>query len=239
MTAEPELLWAQDCFLHGHLLASWITDYIDLEESLAVGSIAQEEIAHAALLFELAGFDAADRDAVVYEWDAGSWQPARLACVVTDHWPTAVVRGLLLAAASLARGAWLGASADPVRRDAASVLTAERQLHVTHWTRWVRRLGGDPRTAGELGAAVHALLPMSADLFDGIGGNDVTGQELRGQWAAHVAAVLGDGGVPSDPLSYTATVRSSGTGLPDARKVLATVRALRTVPEDGVLGIYR
>lgn len=41
--------------------------------------------------------------------------------------------------------------------------------------------------AGELGAPVHALPPVSTDLFDGIGENDFIGQQLRGQWTPYVA----------------------------------------------------
>ncbi len=45
---ELRLVAAQDHYLHAQLLAAWITDYFDLEESLTVGSIAQKEFAHAA-----------------------------------------------------------------------------------------------------------------------------------------------------------------------------------------------
>ena len=33
------LAFADDLFLHGHHLPRWVTDYVDIEESLAVGSI--------------------------------------------------------------------------------------------------------------------------------------------------------------------------------------------------------
>ena len=49
--------WADDLFLHGHDLTRWITDYVDIEESMAVGSMSQEELAHGATLLEFAGDD--------------------------------------------------------------------------------------------------------------------------------------------------------------------------------------
>jgi 1,2-phenylacetyl-CoA epoxidase catalytic subunit len=239
MKPDPVLLWAQDHFLHGQLLTPWITDYIDLEESLAVGSIAQEEFAHAALLLELAGADLVGRDELIYRWPQARWAPAALATMPLPEWPDAVVRALLLATAAATRTASLGESPEPNRRDAAIVLLAEQQLHITHWSRWVFRLGNDPRTAAALAAAVTALLPAATDLFDGFGVDEPAEEQLRREWAKQVSTILRSGGVLADPLVHPATARLDGTHHDGLAAILAEVRELRTTPDDGVLGMYR
>ena len=50
MESSLVLAWCDDLSLQSHQLSKWITDYFDLEESLAVGSIAQELLAHSAAL---------------------------------------------------------------------------------------------------------------------------------------------------------------------------------------------
>lgn len=236
MTTDPLLAWAQDHFLHGHLLAYWITDYIDLEESLAVGSIAQEELAHAALLLELAGYDAAGRDQIVYSWDPALWSPAELVTRQLDDWPSTVLRGLLMSTAAAARTGWMTRAAPAARRDAAGVLRAEQRLHITHWERWAFRLSRDPRTGNEIRAASAALLPLAADLLDGAGDDEQAARQVHRAWARDAADVLGRVGLPADLLAVAPRPRRRYAGL-DA--ILSSVRELRTTPEDGVVGMYR
>ena len=92
MSAQPAWTplvesWAEDLFLHGHDLARWITDYVDLEESLAVGSMSQEDLAHAATLWAGLGHDSEWRDEKVYRSDPSSWRPSRLCTSRLLEWP--------------------------------------------------------------------------------------------------------------------------------------------------------
>ena len=70
--------FADDLFLHGHDLTGWITDYVDIEESMAIGSMAQEELAHAATLLEFAGDDPVQRDWRLFVRPVDAWAPAAL-----------------------------------------------------------------------------------------------------------------------------------------------------------------
>lgn len=237
MSEEPLLCWAQDHFLHGHLLTSWITDYIDLEESLAVGSIAQEELAHASLLLELAGYGEAARDDMVYRWDPALWSPAELMTLPIYDWPSTVLRGLLLSTAATSRTAWLGNSAEPARQQAAAVLVAEQTLHVTHWQRWVHRLADDPRTERELQAAADAVLVVCSDLLDGLPDTNLVA--MRRTWWADVVEALGGAGIIVPAAAPTARGRRPGNELAGLSSILSPVRELRTTPDDGVVGIYR
>src|SRR5437867_3120062 len=135
--SEELLAAATDSLIHGELLSMWIIDYVDLEESLAVGSIAQEEYAHAATLFLAAGLDDAARDRYVYEAPLEEWRPARLVGSRLHDWPSTVVRGLLLAHAGIVRAEAMLASDEPQLRSAGGVFRAEYELHARHWSRWI------------------------------------------------------------------------------------------------------
>jgi 1,2-phenylacetyl-CoA epoxidase catalytic subunit len=228
VSTEGLMRAAEDHFLHGHLLSSWIVDYVDLEESLAVGSLAQEDLAHAALLLELAGCDLAGRDAFIYERPIDEWMPTRLVTHGLHQWPATVVRGLLVASAAIVRcGQWAGADSEALRA-AALVMRAEQELHETHWRRWVTLLGADVRTAAELGRCAAAVLPLATDLFgDG---------SLHRAWLSRMTHVLVQAGVPVDAVSAP---RPRVAGGPELAEILGTVRALRDPASPGVRGLYR
>lgn len=228
MAPEALVRWAQEHFLHAHQLTPWITDYVDLEESLSVGSIAQEELAHAAVLMELAGHDADGRDEIVYGWDVNRWTPSALVTVPLVGWPATVVRGLLLSTAAVVRTSGLGD--DPTCRAAAQVLLAEQRLHVVHWTRWVRRLRADARTVGALTTTTAELMPLATDLFDAVP-DELMVERLRDAWSREVSALLPDSADQTRPAAARTKQALS--------EILGEVRALRTTPDDGVLGRYR
>ncbi|MER7400522.1 hypothetical protein ABT381_33985, partial [Streptomyces sp. NPDC000151] len=94
------VLWpalADDLFLHAHRLAERTVDYTELEEALAVGSIAQEDLAHARTLLGLLGYDEAAADAHFFDRPAALWQPTALTASARDGRAWAVARGLYLA----------------------------------------------------------------------------------------------------------------------------------------------
>lgn len=243
MTGARAAYFAQDHFLHGHLLGSWITDYIDLEESLAVGSICQEELAHAAALWALQAMDDVTRDALVYERDPAEWAPSVLVTACPDGWPAATLRGLLLAHAAMVRSRWLLRSPDTAARRTGEVLLAEQRLHVLHWERWVRLLSEDPVTWGELKSQAEQVLPLGADVFGAVPGADpADGEEAAGrheEWRAGLAPVLDLTGVDGDLLGAQPARRRAGTDQPALLKALGLIRSLRPAGADGVRGLYR
>lgn len=242
MASRDELVRAaEDHFLHGHFLAAWITDYVDLEESLAVGSLAQEELAHAATVLELAGHDAAERDRFVFERPLDEWWPTRLLAHKLHDWPATVIRGLLLATAATVRSRWLLTSSEAVLRDAAAVMLAEQELHVTHWSRWLHVLGSSERTHEEMRHRVGVVLPLAADLFSashGVAENE-TRAGLRREWLDHTAPVLERAGLPTDGFDRDPIPRSSADRQPELVETFSQVRALRIGGDDGVRGMYR
>jgi 1,2-phenylacetyl-CoA epoxidase catalytic subunit len=159
--------WCDDLFLHGHSLGHWICDYVDLEESLAVGSIAQDQLAHAAALFELCGVDEVSRDHQVFVRASSGWLPSRLAVWVDSEtdWAACVVRSFLLTSATVTLLESLSLATDEASRALATVLSNEQRPNLRHWRRWIEVLGADSTTRGELSATLTEGMTRSRDLF--------------------------------------------------------------------------
>ena len=239
MTGRDGLLRvAEDRFLHGHLLGRWITDYVDLEESLAVGSIAQEELAHAATLIEFAGLDEEARDAFVFERPVEAWQPSALVARRLHDWPATVLRGYLLASVGEVGSVLLSHARRPELQSAGKVIAAEQRLHVTHWQRWVTLLGRDERTGDELRARAAVVLPLAADVFGAPAFDEVNGQAAHTAWVEAVAGPLSAVGISVDALGRTPAPRGDLAGS-DLVEILGDVRSLRVGAGDGVRGLYR
>lgn len=233
-------LAAQDHFLHGHLLGSWVVDYIDLEESLAIGSVAQEELAHAATYWSLSGLDNAGRDDFVYERPVETWHPTRLLSHRLHDWPATVVRGVLLSHAALLRAEVLCASDSEPLRAAGAVIAAEQQLHLTHWQRWVTLLSGDARTSSEFAQRAAVVVPLGRDVFGCVEPGDPTsGRRLHQSWAQRVASCFNDPQTVAQALGDEPLSRDAATDHRDLVEVFDDIRGIRLGPDDGVRGLYR
>ncbi|MFJ4184310.1 Phenylacetic acid catabolic protein [Kitasatospora sp. NPDC089509] len=163
---------ADDLFLHSHHLAELTVDYTELEEALAVGSIAQEDLAHARTIMGLLGCDDAAADAHFFDRSLERWQPTALTACPRDDRPWSVARGLLMAAGTSALllsalGAPGGAapgSSDAALRSALRAMADEQRLHLKHWAARVRhyRHTSHHRAMAE---AMSAATAAAQDLF--------------------------------------------------------------------------
>lgn len=226
--------WADDLFLHGHDLTCWITDYVDIEESMAVGSMAQEELAHGATLLEFAGDDPEERDWRLYRRPVEEWTPSEPVAHPVRDWPVAVARALLVTEATLTVVDHLAEGADPPFASALQVVRAEQELHARHWRRWVKILHGDPSTVDELRRAFAEQAEGSADFFGAIPDSDddeVLG-ELHDEWRRRVAKALEESGVTDVDLPETPRPRRGRGPDDDLAEILSGLRAVRTANPD-------
>lgn len=248
--AEVLLAWSDDLFLHGHYLGRWITDYVDLEESLAVGSLSQDDMAHAGTLLELTGVTPAQRHERIFTRPTRDWASSRLLAFDTTHWPTTVARGLLVAAGSLVLADALGESRIERVKQAASVMSAEQRLHLTHWERWVKMLADSSRNRTELADALVEMLGLGADLFgtppavnepeSADVGVHVDLEAMHDRWRHRVRAQMpADDLVPEAAWDRTRVDRAFGADIDRLGEVLATIRALRTAHPDDVYPVYQ
>lgn len=226
--------WADDLFLHGHDLTHWITDYVDIEESMAVGSMAQEELAHGATLLEFAGDNHEQRDWRVYRRAVEEWTPSEPVAHRVRDWPVAVARALLLTEATLTIVDHLAQSTEPRFASALEVIRSEQELHARHWHRWVKILHGEPTTADELRGALDDQAQRSADFFGASpDGDDSDGlRELHGEWRRRVARALKDVGITDVELPGEPRPRRTRGPDDDLAEILAGLRAVRTANPD-------
>lgn len=221
----PATLWrclADDLFLHAHRLAERIVDYIELEASLAVGSIAQEDLAHARTAVVLCGLDPATVDGHFFDRDQEDWFPSRLLSQADESWLATIACGLILSAAvATAAGATLGRE---------STIEVEQLVHFGHWATMAVAVLADEGLAREFAGVFAVLHAAAADLFHapsgvvGAGSGDAIPEKLL---AARFAELLGTA-VPAHWLTDRgAAPRGAGalaTTLDRLRSVRSTYR---------------
>jgi 1,2-phenylacetyl-CoA epoxidase catalytic subunit len=193
--------WSDDLFLAGHHLGRWLTDYVDLEECLALGSMAQDDLAHAGVLIGLCGVSVEARDERIFARPASAWGCSALTAPPPTSWPEVVAAGACLAAGSTVLLDWLaGSSRDDVRQ-AAGLLGLERSLHAAHWERWLSLFAGAEGTRAELDASLAVAVARSLDLFgrpvafDGVDlGVPLDRETLHAAWVARMRSLLSSHG---------------------------------------------
>ena len=222
-------LLADDLFLLGHHLAARVTDYIDLEESLALGSMAQEDLAHGAELLRLDGVDVAGRHERVFGREGAAWRPTQLVAELDDSWPRTVVCGAFLTQGVLTLLDEMIRMGPQSTHDTANVLRREQELHARHWAPWLRMLLRDPQTADATASEVGAAAERRADVFAPADADaaDMLLASLHRRWAGRVARCLEQAGARAPNL-----VRPGSRKPPDAEgpvvALLARVRQVRT-----------
>ena len=156
------LAMADDDFVIGFSDSEWTGIAPILEEDVAMSSIAQDELGHAKVLYELlAGLldDGRDADALAYDREPEAYRHARLLDHGRGDWATTIARRFLYDTADTARLASIGDGWPPLAELVAKIRREER-YHVMHALAWVDRLaraGGEART--RFAAALEALAP--------------------------------------------------------------------------------
>lgn len=241
MNAPLVLAWCDDLFLQGHQFSAWVTDYVDLEESLTMGSIAQDLLAHTAALMGTCGVSAAERDWRVYERPAEEWYPSRVSLAPAGDWAAAVARGFVLNRATLVFRRYADLPDRPRVRELAQLIWAEQDLHARHWERWVRILANRPEVSAGFRAVLDQALNDAADLFGVPSGVEYPDEILTGasplemhtDWADDSARVLAACGVPGTRLPAAPAARKPGHTSEALLDILTEVRSWR--PERAAL----
>lgn len=239
--ANAVLPWTDDLFLHCQQLIRWVTDYVDLEESLAIASVAQEELAHANALLEQAGCTLEERDWRIYTREQANWFPSRLALWSADDWPATVARGYLLTHGSLVVVSWLEQRGGERLRRTAGVIGAEQELHARHWRRWVDILARDPESTDLLNGCLAETAGLCDDLF-GLPTGRAAALDPQGMHKVFVDTVgkeLVELGVNVPALPAEPVGRTPGGNGPALGHHLARIRQVRDAHPDRVYGIYR
>ena len=205
--AELLLSMADDEFICGFWDSEWTGIAPLLEEDVAFSSLAQDEIGHARLLYEMVGrLTGADPDRLAFHRRPEEYRHARLLDHPRTDWAFSICRRWLYDTADAVR---LSALADGSFKPLAEVVAKirrEERYHLMHLDTWMRRLAahdGEPRA--KLKAALVALAPDALSVFTPLGGEEALIDagvlaspmaELGERWQSEVDARLKGWGLP-------------------------------------------
>jgi ring-1,2-phenylacetyl-CoA epoxidase subunit PaaC len=168
-TALGELLrsMADDEFVIGFSDSEWTGIAPLLEEDVAMSSLAQDEIGHAAALYALLGeVTGEDPDAIAYDRLPAAYRHCRLLDHGRGDWAMAIARRYLYDSADAVRlDALAGGTWAPLA-GLVGKLVREERYHRMHASAWLDRLarGGDVARS-RLVAALTTLGPDAASVF--------------------------------------------------------------------------
>lgn len=158
---------ADDEFVIGFGDSEWTGIAPLLEEDVAMSSLAQDELGHAAALYGLLGeLTGSDPDALAYDRQPADYRHCRLLDHARGDWAMTIARRFLYDTADAIRlEALVGGAWDPLA-DLTAKLIREERYHQMHATVWLDRLarGGDVARSRLL-AALQALGPDAATVF--------------------------------------------------------------------------
>ena len=137
---------ADDELILGHRMSEWTGWVPYIEEDLALSSIAQDEMAHARILYEIvASLDATrDADALALGRAPDEYRNAILCERPNRDFAYTIARHWLYDTADDVRLAALEATSFAPLRDAIALLRLEEQYHLEHANAWFERLARGP-----------------------------------------------------------------------------------------------
>jgi ring-1,2-phenylacetyl-CoA epoxidase subunit PaaC len=194
LSALGELLLAlaDDEFVIGYANSEWTGIAPLLEEDIAFSSLAQDELGHARLMYELlaemgelgvASWESGDRnarspnsqpltpDSLAYGRVPSAFRHARLVERPRGDWAYSVSRQLLYDTADHTRLESLCRSAYPPLAEAAASIIREEKYHLLHGHTWLDRLAsGGAEARARQRAAFQGLWPDALGVFEPLAG---------------------------------------------------------------------
>jgi ring-1,2-phenylacetyl-CoA epoxidase subunit PaaC len=158
--AELLLTMADDEFVIGFRDSEWTGIAPLLEEDVAFSSLAQDEIGHARVWYEmLAALTGGDADRIAFHREPHDYRHARLVDHPRNGWGFTIVRRWLYETADAVRLAGLAESSFAPLAQVVAKVRREERYHAMHMDAWLRRLAGH---GGLTRGKVHAPLKVLA-----------------------------------------------------------------------------
>lgn len=197
---------ADDELIIGHRNSEWTGLGPILEEDIAFSSMAQDEMGHALVYYEmLHQLGEADPDTLAFTRKPRQFRCASLTSLPNDHdWAFCVTRQFLYDAAETVRLTALGESTLAPLAQVARKLRCEEKYHFMHGRSWVLRLGGATQDSRErMQTALDKAYPHALGLFEPTEADEPLAQsnicpheeELRRHWESAAAPVLKQAGL--------------------------------------------
>ena len=206
--ATVDLLFrlADDALVMGHRNSEWTGLGPILEEDIAFSSMAQDEMGHAQVYYQLLHeLGEADPDTLAFNRKARDWKCASLVSLPGKHdWAFSLVRKFLYDIAVSVRLNALAESAYVPLAHVARKLKSEKKFHLMHGRAWVLRLGAaraDSRPRVQ--KALDYAYPYALALFEPTQADEILAQagiaprelQMRKEWESAVAPVLREAGL--------------------------------------------
>ncbi len=203
---------ADDEFVIGFSDSEWTGIAPQLEEDIAMSSLAQDELGHAAALYGLlADLTGTDPDALAYDREPADYRHARLLDHGRGDWAMTMARRYLYETADAVRlEALVGGTWAPLAELVAKLVREERYhtMHVEHWLERLASAPGGPRD--RLIAALEVLGPDAGTVFTPLPGEPALVEagilarpmrDLEADWRARIGETLGRLGLPAPPAT--------------------------------------
>jgi ring-1,2-phenylacetyl-CoA epoxidase subunit PaaC len=213
---------ADDELVVAERYTEWQVRSPTLESDIALSNIAQDELGHARLWYDLVqrfGYDETD---LVWEREPGAFRHTTLVELpfAEGDWADAIVRSYLYDVAEDVRLRAIEGSAIAPVRDRVGKVLAEEEYHLEHAHSWLERLVADDDGRQRVQAAVDRLYPHALGLFepagdgeailDELGVRDKSLAEMREEWETRVAGTLEGIGVEVPDAEPAAPVGRDG-----------------------------
>ena len=187
----------------GHRNSEWTGLAPILEEDIAFSSMAQDEMGHAQVFYQmLHELGEPDPDTLGFNRKPRQFRCASLVSLANDRdWALCLMRQFLYDAAETIRLTALMNSTLVPLAQLARKLFSEEKYHLMHGRSWVLRLGTASKDSNDrMQTALGATYPHALGLFEPTEADEALShagicpreEELQREWESAVAPVLGD-----------------------------------------------
>ncbi|HYI21068.1 MAG TPA: 1,2-phenylacetyl-CoA epoxidase subunit PaaC [Candidatus Limnocylindrales bacterium] len=168
------LTMADDEFVIGFRDSEWTGIAPMLEEDVAFSSIAQDEIGHARVWYEmLAQLTGDGADRLAFHRQPSEYRHARLIDQERQGWGYTITRRWLYDTADSVRLAALAESSFEPLAEVVAKVRREERYHLMHLDKWLERLATRPGTPrGKVLSALKQLAPVALSVFTPLPGEE-------------------------------------------------------------------
>jgi ring-1,2-phenylacetyl-CoA epoxidase subunit PaaC len=200
------LALADDELILGHRLSEWTGWVPYIEEDLALSSIAQDEIAHARMLYDVVStLDGREVDALALGRSPDEYRNAVICERPNRDFAFTLARHWLYDSADDVRLRALQSSSFKELREVATLFLLEERYHLEHAAAWFHRLAEGPVDARKrFGDALSSAIGEALAIFEPLEheqelvSNGVlprSGEDLLAEWLAIVGSALEEAGL--------------------------------------------
>lgn len=223
---------ADDELILGHRMSEWTGWVPYVEEDLALSSIAQDEMAHARTLYELAStITGTDVDALALGRPINAYRNAVICERPNRDYAYTLARHYLYDTADAVRLRHLQASSWKELAGLLGPISLEERYHLEHASTWFQRIAGGPVEArSHLTRAMQDAVREALSLFEPLPDEDallsdgtmpVSSEQMLAEWLAGVGEALESAGLervlePSEEAEVGDLVPTSSGAIAEA-----------------------